>query len=155
MRETQKEVTTLKTVYIAKDGREFFDEFECKNYERDIDYELAIARMAKIPHFVTNSSDLHMYNGDEDEIVWVIIPRSADDMDIIKTVQEFSGYCVENTATCEPIGKPLAIRFGCDGRDCDVYDLYEVLSDAVTDINRAITCAEHANNERRGESNGQ
>ena len=155
MRETQKEVTTLKTVYIAKDGREFFDEFECKNYERDITYELAVARMAKIPHFVTNSSDLHMCNGDEDEIVWVIIPRSADDMDIIKTVQEFCGYCVENTATCEPIGKPLAIRFGCDGRDCDVYDLYEVLSDAVTDINRAITCAEHANNERQWESNGR
>ena len=155
MKEIQKEVTNLKTVYVAEDGREFFNKVECENHERDIAYELAVARMAKIPHFVTNSSDLHMYNGNEDEIVWVIIPRSADDMDIIKTVQEICEYCVESTATCEPIGKPLAIRFGYDRMDCLVYDLYEVLMDAVTDINRAITCAEHANNEKQWESNGR
>ena len=68
MEEIQKEVTTLKTIYVSKDGREFDNVSECVEWENNC-YSRAIALLEQIPHIVTNSNELHMYNGDEEDEV--------------------------------------------------------------------------------------
>ena len=147
MKEIQKSVT----VYVSKDGKEFDNLFECQKWEAD-SYARAIARLEKIPHIVTNSSELHMYNGDETEDVWLMVPRTADDIDAIRDVES---YYWTSSLTYESIGEPLAVRLGYHYDSCDVYDLSELLRDTITDITCAINSVQNLDKERRNESNGQ
>lgn len=151
MREIQKQVTILKTVYVANDGKEFDDLSECREWDAGC-YNRAVARLEEIPHIVTNSSELHMYNGDETEDVWLMIPRTADDIDAIRDVES---YYWTSSLTYESIGRPLAIRLGYHYDSCDVYDLSELLRDATTDITRAINSVMQMSTEQRSESNGR
>lgn len=151
MKEIQKEVTVLKTVYVANDGREFDNLSECREWEANR-FNRAIARLEAIPHIVTNSSELHMYNGDDTEDVWLMIPASADDIDAIKDVEN---YFWTSSLTYESIGRPLAIRLGYHYDSCDVYDLSELLRDVTIDITKAINAVQNLDKERRRESNGQ
>lgn len=151
MREIQKQVTILKTVYVANDGKEFDDLSECREWDAGC-YNRAVARLEEIPHIVTNSSELHMYNGDETEDVWLMIPRTADDIDAIRDVES---YYWTSSLTYESIGRPLAIRLGYHYDSCDVYDLSELLRDAITDITRAINSVMQMSTEQKSESNGR
>ena len=108
MKEIQKEVTTLKTIYVSKDGKEFNNVSECREWENNC-YDRVIALLEQIPHIVTNSSVLHMYNGDEEDEVWLMIPSSPKDIDAIREVEN---YFVTSSLTHDSIGKPLAVRLG-------------------------------------------
>lgn len=149
MKKIQKQVTILKTVYVANDGKEFDDLSECREWDAGC-YNRAITHLEEIPHIVTNSSELHMYNGDETEDVWLMIPRTADDIDAIRDVES---YYWTSSLTYDYIGKPLAIRLGAEHDYCVVYDLSEHIEDVVADITRAINAVQLMNKERRGESN--
>lgn len=151
MKEIQKQVTILKTVYVANDGKEFDDLSECREWEAGC-YNRAIARLEQIPHIVTNSSELHMYNGDETEDVWLMVPASADDIDAIRDVES---YYWTSSLMYESIGKPLAVRLGYHYDSCDVYDLTELLRDTTTDITHAVNAVQNLDKERRRESNGR
>lgn len=151
MKEIQKEVTVLKTVYVANDGREFDNLSECRDWDAEC-YNRAIARLEAIPHIVTNSSELHMYNGDETEDVWLMIPKTADDIDAITNVEN---YYWTSSLTYESIGKPLAIRLGYNYDSCDVYDMAELLRDTVADITRLTNSVLSINHGAEGESNGR
>ena len=85
MKEIQKEVTILKTIYVSKDGIEFDNVSECREWENNC-YNRAIAILEQIPHIVTSSSGLHMYNGDEEDEVWLMIPSSPHDIEAIREV---------------------------------------------------------------------
>lgn len=151
MKEIQKEVTTLKTIYVSKDGREFNNASECIKWETE-SCNRAIAQLEQIPHIVTNSSELHMYNGDEEDEVWLMIPSSPKDIDAIREVEN---YFWTSSLTHDSIGKPLAVRLGYNCDSCAVYDLSELLRDTVADITCAINSIQqmHTKSER-GESNG-
>lgn len=151
MKEIQKEVTTLKTIYVSKDGREFDDVSECREWENNC-YNRAIARLKQIPHIVTSSNALHMYNcADEDE-AWIMIPSSPKDIDAIREVEN---HFWASSLTYDSIGKPLAVRLGYNYDSCDVCDLLELLRDTVADITGAINSIQqmHTKSEK-GESNG-
>ena len=150
MKEIQKEVTTLKTIYVSKDGKEFNNVSECREWENNC-YNRAIALLEQIPNIVTNSSVLHMYNGDEEDEVWLMIPSSPKDIDAIREVENYFGT---SSLTHDSIGKPLAVRLGYNYDSCDVYDLLEHIQDVVADIIHAINAVQLMNKERRGESNG-
>ena len=151
MREIQKEVTTLKTIYVSKDGREFDNVSECVEWENNC-YSRAIALLEQIPHIVTNSNELHMYNGDEEDEVWLMIPSSPKDIDAIREVEN---HFWASSLTYDSIGKPLAVRLGYNYDSCDVCDLLELLRDTVADITCAINSIQqrHTKSEK-GESNG-
>lgn len=151
MKEIQKEVTTLKTIYVSKDGREFDNVSECREWENNC-YSRAIATLEQIPHIVTNSSGLHMYNGGEDDEVWLMIPSSPKDIDAIREVEN---HFWASSLTYDSIGKPLAVRLGYNYDSCDVCDLLELLRDTVADITGAINSIQqmHTKSEK-GESNG-
>nr|DAP05376.1 MAG TPA: hypothetical protein [Caudoviricetes sp.] len=150
MKEIQKKVTTLKTIYVSKDGREFDDVSKCREWENNC-CNRAIAILEQIPHIVTNSSVLHMYNGDEEDEVWLMIPSSPHD---IEAIRNFENCFWSSSLTHDSIGKPLAIRLGAEHDYCVVYDLSEHIQDVVADITRAINAVQLMNKERRGESNG-
>lgn len=151
MKEIQKSVTVFKTVYVANDGKEFDNSSECRKWEAE-SYNRAIARLEQIPHIVTNSSELHMYNGDEEDEVWLMIPSSPHDIEVIRN---FENCFWPSSLTHDSIGKPLAIRLGAEHDYCVVYDLSEHIEDVIADITLAINAVQLMNKERRGESNGQ
>ena len=151
MEAIQQKVTTLKTIYVSKDGREFDNVSECREWENNC-YNRSLALLEQIPHIVTNSSELHMYNGDEEDEVWLMIPSSPEDIDAIREVENYFGT---SSLTHDSIGKPLAVRLGYNYDSCGVYDLSELLRDTVADITCAINSIQqmHTKSER-GESNG-
>lgn len=150
MKEIKKEATPLKIIYVSKDGREFDNVSEYEKWEAE-SYNRAIARLEQIPHIVTNSSELRMYNGDEEDEVWLMIPSSPHD---IEAIRNFENCFWPSSLTHDSIGKPLAIRLGAEHDYCVVYDLSEHIEDVVADITRAINDVQQMyTKSERGESN--
>ena len=151
MKEIQKTVTTLKTFYVATDGKEFDTKSECQEWE-DSCFKKAFAHIEQMPHVIASTNGLHMWNGDDNEEVMVIIPVSEDDIDAIRCVEN---CFTETDLTYDSIGKPLALRLGFGHTFYELYDLEDHLQDTIRDITHAINTIQLVCKERRYGSNGQ
>lgn len=93
-----------------------------------------------------------MSHGDDDEIVWIIIPRTDQDIEIIQRIQSWSDK-YGRLVTRDHINKPLAIRFGFDVDTLEVYDLERFKEQIAREIDIFIANIEEYDRKHRNESN--
>lgn len=106
METKQIEVKSVKTVYVAVDGTEFNDKEECRKYDESAIGVLK-GRVKKLAVKVTNEEDL-LHSGGDDNESWVIIPKSADEIALIRQLLLVMGLKMEHTEELESqIGKVI------------------------------------------------
>ena len=128
------EIKTKKTVYVAQDGTEFNDPVECKKYDESA---LAIlkARVKKLAIKVTNE-DCIFSCGYENQEVWVIIPRTTNDISVIRQLLFIYGYSTEKTPGIDEslINRVLFLFENEDKTYMWYQTLDRLVSDAVGDL---------------------
>lgn len=147
----QQDKSTGEWIYVAPDLTKFENYKDFEAYYTDV-HDALMDELEKIPYIETSSETLHMSHGDDDEIVWIIIPRTDQDIKIIQRIQVWSGNC-ERLVTRDHINKPLAIRFGFDVDTLEVYDLERFKEEIIRDIDTFIENIERYDKKYRSESN--
>lgn len=143
----QLDKSTGKWIYVAPDLTEFenYEDFEAYYIKKR---DALVDELERIPYIETGSETLHMSHGDDDEIVWIIIPRTDQDIEIIQRIQVWSGND-GRLVTRDHINKPLAIRFGFDVDTLEVYDLERFKEEIARDIDIFITDIEEYDKKAR------
>lgn len=130
METKQIEVKSVKTVYVAVDGTEFNDKEECRKYDESAIGVLK-GRVKKLAVKVTNEDDL-LHSGGSDNESWVIIPKSADEVALIRQLLLVMGLKMEHTEELESqIGKVIWLTQNYD-QDYMWFDTLEALTKRVS-----------------------
>ena len=143
----QQDKSTGEWIYVAPDLTKFENYKDFEAYYTDV-HDALMDELEKIPYIETSSETLHMSHGDDDEIVWIIIPRTDQDIEIIQRIQVWSGN-YGRLVTRDYINKPLAIRFGFDVDTLEVYDLERFKEEIAHDIDIFITDIEEYDKKTR------
>lgn len=143
----QLDKSTGKWIYVTPDLNEFenYEDFEAYYIKKR---DALVDELKRIPYIETGSETLHMSCGDDDEIVWIIIPRTDRDIEIIQRIQVWSDND-GRLVTRDHINKPLAIRFGFDVDTLEVYDLERFKEEIAHDIDIFITDIEEYDKKAR------
>lgn len=122
------EVVTKKNIYISVDGKQFDNEIDCKTWEKS--YECTLEESFKrIPKIKTDGSQLGIPYCTEENDVFVIKPKSLQELTIINAyidcfVSDFGGNA---HLTTDDIGNEIVINLGCKYNQyydyCDFYNL--------------------------------
>lgn len=125
---TTKEVKEVHevyhTVYVAFDGKQFTDENKCLSYEKNMEFENVKAKAMSVPHYSTNSCELYIPYGTEDEECWVMQITNMDDLHTISDfLRNIDGSCLDE----KYINRTIIIRFGYDMDCVEVIDMEEHL----------------------------
>ena len=84
----------MRVVYIADDGEEFDDEYDCKDYEWKINH----SGMSDGLHFFDiNGNELTDYLAEKtyNEVTTIVID-DADALEYIQDIAEYTGFCEYN-----------------------------------------------------------
>lgn len=131
METKQIEVKSFKTVYVAVDGTEFNDKEECRKYDESA-LGVLKGRVKKLAVRVSNEEDL-LYSGGGDNESWVIIPKSADEIALIRQLLLVMGLKMERTEELESqIGKVIWLTQNYD-QDYMWFDTLEALTKRVSE----------------------
>lgn len=131
METKQIEVKSIKTVYVAVDGTEFNDKEECRKYDESAIGVLK-GRVKKLAVKVSNEEDL-LHSGGEENESWVIIPKSADEIALIRQLLLVMGLKMERTEGLESqIGKVIWLTQNYD-QDYMWFDTLEALTKRVSE----------------------
>lgn len=131
METKQIEVKSFKTVYVAADGTEFNDKEECRKYDESA-LGVLKGRVKKLATKVSNEADL-LGSGNGDDESWVIIPKSADEVALIRQLLSLMGMKAEHTEFLESqIGKVIWLTQSYD-QDYMWFDTLESLTKRVTE----------------------
>lgn len=132
METKQIEVKSIKTVYVAVDGTEFNDKEECVKYDKSA-LGVLKGRVKKLAVRVSNEEDL-LHSGGEDNESWVIIPKSADEIALIRQLLLVMGLKMERTEELESqIGKVIWLTQNYD-QDYMWFDTLEALTKRVSEV---------------------
>ena len=148
----QKDSVTGEWIYVAPNGVKFEIESDFEVYCTDI-YDSLVDKIEKIPHVETTSEDLHMYHPDDEETVWILIPRTKQDISILCKIQKWADRFGDRISE-DHIGKPLAVRFGFNWDELEIVDLEVFRDELARNIDCAIGSIKNYDKTKRSESNG-
>lgn len=126
--------------YVADDGTEFLNKFDCLDYEgraTAIENDKAEDELWKIPHICTNDVGLGFDYSSGEETVLILKLRDENDL---KVLNKFVGTFYDTSGPCEKdsIGKVLAVRYDRDTDFCWVYDLLAHAETLIASIHRCV-----------------
>lgn len=95
MRKEERTETIVKTVYIAEDGKEFDEEYQCESYEEDLEDDRRESRfdqckVCDCPAINNFFSSLGVYEGNDKGAAWYIF-RTDEDIAIAKWYAKYAG----------------------------------------------------------------
>ena len=121
MKAIEKEFTEKKIVgYEAFDGTYFKKEEECEEYEKSAK---GVTKSRVHALVINEDSEAGIFGAGSDEnTVWLVIPKSRDDVDLLRQLIILHGNkpeYAESWVKDDDIGHPVILTFGYDG--CDVW----------------------------------
>lgn len=113
-----KKIEELKyrVAYVAPDGSEFDTQEECLKYEKSA-LGVLRSRLKAIEVFRGSEEDLFTICGSCDDDVSVFVPRTVDDIYLLRQMILLGGRSEEYAERLgeDQVGKPVIFDFGYDG----------------------------------------
>lgn len=134
MKKIKREVTTYKDIYVSVDGKEFFNEADCKEWEKSYKGTLE-ASWKLVKKLEVNDCDLGLPWACDDHECYVIKPKDLEEIALINAYIK----CVtgdNGILTTQHIGKLVALNFGYDREFCDVADIEDHLKNITKYISK-------------------
>lgn len=117
MKTKEIEIVTKKTVYEANDGTIFYDSCECEKYDKTA---IGVLK-SRIKNFLVNSgTEYELFGcGCDDNRCWVVLPKTTEDISLIKQLLLMYGHCIEDVERVgeTDVNKYFILTWSYDGTD--------------------------------------
>jgi len=130
----QIEDVRYKTIYVAADGTEFDDASACETYDRSFACVMR-SRLKEIAINTSTEEDI-FYTGSCENEIFVVIPKTSQDIDCIKQFAYALGTSEERVSKWiddSDINKPILVTMGYNNEWIFVSRLETIVKNAVGD----------------------